>query len=1235
MTGLMIMVLALGMTYSMIEAPQSSTPIIEKDEMENVGSSISVLETGDAYPVVTEPIELPLSESVHTIPETYPQEKTKPAPQPWNWEQFVPYATGFYCIGVILMIVRLFLGLQGGQRLRKFSKPVEDTRILSALSRQARSIGLSITPAITCCKRIMVPTVVGVLRPTILIPFSFTSGLNFEQVEMLLAHELAHIRRYDPLLNVIQRIIEAILFFHPAVWFLSRRIRIERENCCDDLVLKVGGTATAYASSLVEVAQKTLFAASQRTLSVEGVAAVNTSSQLRSRIMRILGSNSNPPIRLRRPWILLTVLILISIFAITSSTPKGISKESRPSENQVSPSQTERGEEDANSLRDTVLEGFRANRGKLTSCILSWTKRTKEDGFVHKDRKLDYGGKYELWWDGKNIATKYTEDQVVVYGEDGLVRVEKYEGGISYDGDDSSRKPEFSSHTNWFEIIQWSGKLPLDKRIAFFANKKDVISKWSVTETEGTQKIKHLVKRINDDDYGIEYYDPTKGYNLIIAESYNSQNELYSKRTMKLKQVAGGVWFPIEVEERAINPKLKKDELRHHFVLNLERCSFNNPKAIPEGVFESPAKEKQKELDSILEKFKPDTPSKTEAKEVQRAGEAAENFIAAVLAGDKEKAVSFTVPRTRGDVDDSCEALQGQNVVIEAVFADREDALAISSVILGDHERVGPLSFKIEKVNDDWLINDIDLETTEDAEREIEKFLTRHPQASHHIFNKQRTHYPPPEITSSLNSQGPSQAWYMLRQWNVGPLLRDMKLRLDTMIQAEERDERVWKGINNDGKLSLQLETEGDFEGKIYVGFFTDPKWSKDPVQVRSFPGPGHYEVEGIPSGEYQIGAMIGAMPEVDALGVQTQWPHPVVMQTNTITNAHILVSKDFTKSGGHSPRTQTYHNSMNKSNLLQGQVQAPSGDPIPYAEISIREYNPGARRIAAPNLTTDASGNYYYDEMKWPYYVGASWHEPLPLRFGYRKRFIYYNCIFEGTQTTNLQFKPFPTGSAVLTGRATDQHGNPIRKFFLRVSQGYNQLDKLTNPDRKYYQAIEYNIPFISEDGTYRVEGLPPGETSVWVIPFQPQAYVTFSGKQETMLENGKTTEVHLTLTAKQVMYGRVLFHDDTPAVIQSAGGKSYSAKITMWYNNRRRGPGFGVAEVDPDGYFTLHLGQQEIIDLKNGVCRLDISLPVLENPGRSRTVGTFPFDLLATERDKAGIVKVKRPGKDTNTDN
>src|SRR2546428_154855 len=96
-----------------------------------------------------------------------------------------------------------------------------------------------------------VPAVLGWVRPVILLPASALTGLTPLQLEALLAHELAHVRRYDYLVNLIQSVIETLLFYHPAVWWISARVRDEREHCCDDLAVAGGGDAHFYATALL------------------------------------------------------------------------------------------------------------------------------------------------------------------------------------------------------------------------------------------------------------------------------------------------------------------------------------------------------------------------------------------------------------------------------------------------------------------------------------------------------------------------------------------------------------------------------------------------------------------------------------------------------------------------------------------------------------------------------------------------------------------------------------------------------------------------------------------------------------------------------------------------------------------------------------------------------------------------------------------------------------------------
>ncbi|MCA9065575.1 MAG: M48 family metalloprotease, partial [Planctomycetaceae bacterium] len=146
---------------------------------------------------------------------------------------------------------------------------------------------------------VSVPVVIGIVRPVILIPAGAATGLSEDQLLAVIAHELAHIRRYDLLVNLLQRVIEALLFFHPVVWWLSHRISQEREHACDDLVLAAGYPRARYADALLRMAELAsdrrwrTTAESATALAVDG----SSGSELKKRILRVLASPQNPQLR--------------------------------------------------------------------------------------------------------------------------------------------------------------------------------------------------------------------------------------------------------------------------------------------------------------------------------------------------------------------------------------------------------------------------------------------------------------------------------------------------------------------------------------------------------------------------------------------------------------------------------------------------------------------------------------------------------------------------------------------------------------------------------------------------------------------------------------------------------------------------------------------------------------------------------------------------------------------------
>tara|TARA_R110002072_G_scaffold284006_1_gene447784 strand:+ start:979 stop:2757 length:1779 start_codon:yes stop_codon:yes gene_type:complete len=162
-----------------------------------------------------------------------------------------PCILGVWLVGVVFCGARLLGGAWAIFRLRG-----QRTEIVPSLARRAQQIGrrfgLATTPVFGSA-RIGEAAVVGFLRPVVLMPVSWLTSLPVDVLEAVIAHELAHIRRHDVWVNLFQCFVEALLFYHPAVWWLSNRIRVEREMCCDELAVEATSGPVSYAIALEHV----------------------------------------------------------------------------------------------------------------------------------------------------------------------------------------------------------------------------------------------------------------------------------------------------------------------------------------------------------------------------------------------------------------------------------------------------------------------------------------------------------------------------------------------------------------------------------------------------------------------------------------------------------------------------------------------------------------------------------------------------------------------------------------------------------------------------------------------------------------------------------------------------------------------------------------------------------------------------------------------------------------------
>ncbi len=165
------------------------------------------------------------------------------------------WVVAFWLAGVIVLSLRLLIGWRYLNKLRLSADRIACAHMEPALARLRNKFGIARPVHVAASKLIHSPLVIGWLRPLILFPPALVNQLPIQQIEMVLAHELAHIRRHDHLVNLFQTVMETLFFYQPAVTWVSRQIRIERENACDDLAVSATHDRLAYVEMLASLEQ--------------------------------------------------------------------------------------------------------------------------------------------------------------------------------------------------------------------------------------------------------------------------------------------------------------------------------------------------------------------------------------------------------------------------------------------------------------------------------------------------------------------------------------------------------------------------------------------------------------------------------------------------------------------------------------------------------------------------------------------------------------------------------------------------------------------------------------------------------------------------------------------------------------------------------------------------------------------------------------------------------------------
>ncbi|MHC4405641.1 MAG: M56 family metallopeptidase [Planctomycetota bacterium] len=279
------------------DAPAVAVKFRPVEKLESISPSqhVSPSQHGDDTMAM---VALPAASPVELAAKPQPEpQRVEPAPidlvsslslvqrrvKPW-----LPEIVLVWFAGVFVAAFRPLVSWYTVRRLRTAGVlPVEDA-VHGVLERTAKRLRFARAVEVLQSTLVKTPVVVGYFRPAVLLPLCVVTGLPEVQLELILAHELAHIRRHDYLINLLQTLVETLFFYHPAVWWLSRQIRNERENCCDDVAMATVSSPADYGRALLAI-EELRAAPTALSLGARG-------GSLLARIRRIAGCEPVPSV---------------------------------------------------------------------------------------------------------------------------------------------------------------------------------------------------------------------------------------------------------------------------------------------------------------------------------------------------------------------------------------------------------------------------------------------------------------------------------------------------------------------------------------------------------------------------------------------------------------------------------------------------------------------------------------------------------------------------------------------------------------------------------------------------------------------------------------------------------------------------------------------------------------------------------------------------------------------------
>lgn len=235
--------------------------------------------------------------------------------------QYMPLIVFIYLLGVLFLTLKLTGGFLYTQRIKHYRVNEAESKYQTIVSRISSMLDIKKEVKLMESALVKIPQTIGYFKPVILFPLGTLTGMSSNQLEAAIAHELAHIKRADYLVNFFQSLLEVVFFYHPAVWWISSIIRDERENVCDDLAVDACGKPSALAKALVYIGYNKI-----ETGFAVGLAG--NQNKLKRRVTRMIGENKtmNSNNRIYASALILLAVLSFGFYACGSANSDSYSR---------------------------------------------------------------------------------------------------------------------------------------------------------------------------------------------------------------------------------------------------------------------------------------------------------------------------------------------------------------------------------------------------------------------------------------------------------------------------------------------------------------------------------------------------------------------------------------------------------------------------------------------------------------------------------------------------------------------------------------------------------------------------------------------------------------------------------------------------------------------------------------------------------------------------------------------